>query len=289
MFGRSDYRSLFDFPSGAGDLRARARVGPGDAGRTARRTCGRMSKLVGGQRADAARAKTGSSASGGSGVLKISAVLTGLAAAGLAAYFLVYRSPGPKPSSIEDLGLSRGPSAASPPYFAQAGDASDTVSVGPAARLPVGVYVAGAVNAPGVYFFGEGRRVVDALEAAGGPTGEADLDKLNLAAPLQDGVHIYVPRKGEEPSVGRGSTSSGAPGAEGFASSSGKEGTSLRVNVNTAPPSELEKLPGIGPALAERMVEERTRNGPFRGLQDLRRVSGIGDAKIAQMAPFVVF
>ncbi len=286
MFGRSDYHSLIDSSPANEDLDVRGRVREGVVARTARRTCGRFGQAV--ARRYAGVSPEGS-ASGGSKILKASSLLAALATAGLAVYFLAYRPAGPKPSSIEELGLSRRTSAASAPDSVGGGDVSGTTSPDAPRRLSVGVYVAGAVKAPGVYFFGEGRRVVDALDAAGGATAEADLDRLNLAAPLEDGIRIYVPKKGEESSPDPDAESSALADAKGFAGSSGKENSALRINVNRAPPSELEKLPGIGPALAQRMVEERTRNGPFRGLQDLRRVSGIGDAKIAQMAPFVVF
>lgn len=145
----------------------------------------------------------------------------------------------------------------------------------------LGVHVAGAVAAPGVYYLEDGRRVVDALEAAGGATSEADLAKVNLAAPLSDGAFVYIPKTGEEGSP----PIEASPGQTATSS----ESKSTKVNVNKAPVSELEKLPGIGPTLAQRIVESRSSQGPFRSLADLRRVPGIGDAKIAQMAPNVVF
>lgn len=149
----------------------------------------------------------------------------------------------------------------------------------------------GAVRAPGVYYFSDGKRVVDAVDAAGGATSEADLSRVNLAAPLEDGIRIYVPKAGEDPppdvSGTEVSSGGGAPSASG-AAGSGAVGAQ-KVNVNRAPASELERLPGIGPALAQRIVEDRSRNGPFRALQDLGRVPGIGDVKISQLAPFVTF
>jgi len=111
------------------------------------------------------------------------------------------------------------------------------------------VYVAGAVVRPGVYRFRPGDRVADAIEAAGGPTDEADLLNINLARRLRDEDQVVVPRQGEAPVVG---------------------GTAGRkIDLNSAPAAVLESLPGIGPTRAQRNVESRTREGPFREPADL--------------------
>ncbi|MBC7247844.1 MAG: helix-hairpin-helix domain-containing protein [Actinobacteria bacterium] len=133
------------------------------------------------------------------------------------------------------------------------------------------VHVAGAVARPGVVRLQEGARVLDAVEGAGGPLPEADLDALNLAQPVQDGQKISVPRKGEN-----GGSTQGEGGK-----SSGK------VNINTADADELEKLPGIGPTLAERIVSYRENNGGFRSVEDLKKVSGIGEKKFAELRDLV--
>lgn len=122
------------------------------------------------------------------------------------------------------------------------------------------VHVAGAVRSPGLYRLPEGARVDDAIGAAGGPLEDADLDALNLAQALQDGDKVLVPAVG-------GST---APAAAG-------EQASSLVNLNTATAGELESLPGIGPALAERIVAFREEVGGFRTIDDLLDVSGIGE------------
>jgi competence protein ComEA len=124
------------------------------------------------------------------------------------------------------------------------------------------VYVAGAVKSPGIQRLPAGSRMADALERAGDPLPEADLEGLNLAQKLEDGQRVYVPRRGQMPA---GTASSG------------------KVNVNTAPASELEKLPGIGPTLAARIVEYRERNGPFRRVEDLKKVKGIGESKLREL------
>jgi competence protein ComEA len=114
------------------------------------------------------------------------------------------------------------------------------------------VDVAGAVAHPGVYRLTPGSRIVDALLAAGGMTGEADLDALNKAAPLRDGQRIYVPRPGE-------AVPAGTAGSE----------AQLKIDVNHATAAELEALPGIGPTTAARIV--RSRGGhPFARIEELQ-------------------
>ena len=141
---------------------------------------------------------------------------------------------------------------------------------------PVFVHIDGAVVAPGVYeMTGSLPRVNDAVMAAGGLAGDADTSALNLAAVLSDGEKIYVPRQGE---VVAGQASSGAAsGSDVGASSSGV------ININTATAEELDSLPGIGPSTAAAIVEDRERNGPFAGPEDLMRVSGIGEGKFSKL------
>ena len=128
------------------------------------------------------------------------------------------------------------------------------------------VHVAGAVAEPGVYDVRGPARVVDAIEAAGGPTPEAELNALNLAAPLVDGQRIYLPVVGEIVApVDEGSVGDAASGP---------------IDLNTATPGELEELPGIGPATATAIVEHRDEHGPFASVDDLTDVSGIGAAKL---------
>jgi competence protein ComEA len=118
------------------------------------------------------------------------------------------------------------------------------------------VFVAGAVANPGVYSFRDGDRIEDAIKAAGGALPGADLSGLNLAQRLRDEGYITVPTPGATPGAAAGATSPGA-------SSSGK------VNINTASVAELDALPGIGAAYAQRIVDYRAKNGPFQRTQDL--------------------
>lgn len=142
------------------------------------------------------------------------------------------------------------------------------------------VHVAGAVNMPGVYRFKKGARVIEAVERAV-PLPEADLDSLNLAQPLVDGAKIYVPRKGEAPLSSGMSAGEGQGSAPPFSQGS-------KVNINTASAEELDDvLPGIGPTLAQRIVEYREKHGPFRSVEDLKNVSGIGERRFEQIKDLV--
>jgi competence protein ComEA len=118
------------------------------------------------------------------------------------------------------------------------------------------VYVTGAVQKPGVYTLHAGDRVEDALNAAGGATAEADLTRINLAARVSDGQQLYVVQKGETP-----------PALPTTAGSSGQPG---KININTASLAELDTLPGIGQVTAQKIIDYRTKNGPFKSIQELK-------------------
>lgn len=140
---------------------------------------------------------------------------------------------------------------------------------------PLRVYVSGAVAHPDVYELSYDSIVKDAIEAAGGPTGEADLNRINLARQVHDEEQIYVPQKGEEnPPVSPPSASSSlSPSSQG----SGK------VNINTATVEELDALPGVGPSIAQRIIDYRTTNGPFQSIEGIKEVKGIGDATFEKL------
>lgn len=185
-----------------------------------------------------------------------------------AAIVLPRARPAPAPTTTTALGEEAEPAG----------------SGGPAAFL---VHAAGAVVRPGVYRFSAPVRVIDLLTAAGGPGAGADLSGVNLAAPLPDGARVYFPRTGEEPpaeipvvdappvaSPGSGSLDAGSPPAQ-------------PVDLNTATAGQLEELPGIGPVTAGAIVEHRERVGPFRSVEALQDVSGIGPAKLGRIRDLV--
>ena len=129
---------------------------------------------------------------------------------------------------------------------------------------PIRVHVAGAVHQPGVYQLPAGSIVQDAIDVAGGPASDADLDRINLAIELRDQQQVYVPREGE--------THSPPPISGG----GGAADTGALVNINTATAAELETLPRIGPTMAGRILEYREANGPFKAIEDIQNVQGIG-------------
>jgi competence protein ComEA len=138
------------------------------------------------------------------------------------------------------------------------------------------VHVAGEVRRPGVYEFHDGDRVVDAIRSAKGPRKDANLDALNLAAPLTDGEQVLVPG-------GEGSATAPAGSAPGSTEGS----TGSLININTSSETDLEALPGIGPVLAQRIVDYRTQNGPFATVDALDDVSGIGPATMNDLRPLI--
>lgn len=143
----------------------------------------------------------------------------------------------------------------------------------------IAVHVVGAVQQPGVYHFSAGARGDDALRAAGGPSGDADLRRVNLAATLFDGQQFVIPRKGEQLAT------TVPPSGGGLDSETSN--TPLLVDLNRATVAELDQLPGVGPSTARAIVDHRTRNGPFASVDDLLAVRGIGPAKLVELKPFV--
>lgn len=142
------------------------------------------------------------------------------------------------------------------------------------------VHVAGAVERPGLYELPTGTRVMDAIEMAS-PVPEADINLLNLAAVLIDGQKVQVPRKGEAPTPAVGTNSGQGAGGPGTGLVLGK------VNLNTASLAELDTLPGIGPALAQRIIDYRQQKGGFRRIEDVKNVSGIGDKVFVQIKDLI--
>lgn len=154
------------------------------------------------------------------------------------------------------------------------------------ADTPVVVDVAGAVRNPGVYTLAASKRIYDALRAAGGPLLAADLSAINRAAVLVDGQQILVPTKNAAGSLGGASGSvMGGTGAAGPGSAGGGGGAA--ISLNNASLEQLDTLPGIGPAMAQRIIDDRTQNGPFRSIEDLERVPGFGSARIETLRPAV--
>ncbi|MDQ1468080.1 MAG: competence protein ComEA [Actinomycetota bacterium] len=149
------------------------------------------------------------------------------------------------------------------------------------------VDVVGAVRQPGVVSLPGTARVVDAVTAAGGALPNADLDRINLAAHLVDGMRIAVPRRGVASDPAGPSADPGGAAAAGGAATGEAPTPAAPLDLNTATQAQLEELPGIGPTLAQAIIQEREREGGFHSVDDLRRVSGIGDARFARLRPLV--
>ena len=135
------------------------------------------------------------------------------------------------------------------------------------------VDVAGAVRRPGLYRLPHGARIADAIARAGGAARHAELDLVNLAAPLADGEQILVPTRG---------AGGGATGASGPAS------PTAPVDLNSATVEQLDALPGIGPVTAQKIVDYRQAHGPFTSVDELDAISGIGPARIENLRGLVV-
>jgi competence protein ComEA len=125
--------------------------------------------------------------------------------------------------------------------------------------------------------------VADLVAAAGGFAPDADPDRLNQAAPLSDGVRVWVPRRGEAEGPAAVNGDGGGAAVGPSPAGGGPTGTAAPVDLNTATLDQLDTLPGIGPSTAQSIIDHRTANGPFRSVDDLLEVRGIGEAKLAQL------
>jgi competence protein ComEA len=139
---------------------------------------------------------------------------------------------------------------------------------GEATGTDIRVYVAGAVQNPGVYPVSDGARWIDAIEAAGGPASDANIAAVNLARRALDEDHIVVPRMGQ-------------------VAVSGASQAPVIVNINTADQAELESLPGIGEVRASRIIQSRTVDGPFAQIEDLLLREIVPDSVFEDIAPMI--
>lgn len=190
------------------------------------------------------------------------------------------RSPAPA-SGVGNGGAGLA-SSAGPASSGGATSGGDTAGSG-----QIVVDVDGAVAHPGLYKLPPDSRVQAALAAAGGLSPQADVHRINRAAKLHDGQKLYVLSQGESgppqaASSGQGCEGQACTSAEGGVAGSDPEGQGL-VNINTANATQLTQLPGIGPAIAQKIIDYRTANGPFTSVDDLTKVPGIGAAKLAQI------
>lgn len=218
-------------------------------------------------------------------------------------------SPSASAESVQAVGAQQSPGAQSTAQ--PSAHPSESAQGGASGEATVRVHVAGAVNNPGVYTLPAQGRAVDAIAAASGAAADADLDRVNLAGALSDGVQIYVPHRGEtaapaqiQPNggtahAGQGNAANGA--AQNGASQGGTQPQPARtltpagsaqkgstpVNINTATAEELQTLPRIGPAMAQRIIAWREAHGGFRSVDELDAVPGIGPSMLENLRPLV--
>ena len=213
-------------------------------------------------------------------------------------------SPSASAESVQAVGAQQSPGAQS---TAQPGaNPSESAQGGASGEATVRVHVAGAVNNPGVYTLPAQGRAVDAIAAASGAAADADLDRVNLAGALSDGVQIYVPHRGETAAPAQiqpngGTANAGQGNAANGASQGGTQPQPARtltpagsaqkgstpVNINTATAEELQTLPRIGPAMAQRIIAWREAHGGFRSVDELDAVPGIGPSMLENLRPLV--
>jgi competence protein ComEA len=138
------------------------------------------------------------------------------------------------------------------------------------------VYIIGEVKSPGVIEVQEGSRLADVIELAGGVSEEADLKRVNLAMKVHDEGMYEVPKIGEELTIQNGQTLTGL-----------YDQARQKININTANEALLETLPGIGPSKAKSIIEYRSQNGPFKSIEEIKNVSGIGNKTFEQIKDLI--
>ncbi|MDT2790529.1 helix-hairpin-helix domain-containing protein [Enterococcus lactis] len=141
--------------------------------------------------------------------------------------------------------------------------------------------IKGSVKEPGIYSFSSEERVYDVLKRAGGLLEEADSDRINFSAKIEDQQVLYIPAVGEEPPEHLNQSAS----PEGKQSTADTEPS--KININTASPSELQQIPGIGSVKAQEIIRFKEENGSFQKVEDLQEISGIGEKTVEKLKNFV--
>ena len=145
------------------------------------------------------------------------------------------------------------------------------------------IYIIGEVNKPGVLILPYGARIEDAIISAGGPGNNADLSRVNLAYPLEDGQKIYIPSLNEIENKEYISSESG----ENVIEDPSNIYSNKKININKASLENLTSIPGIGESTAQKIIDYRNKNGNFNSIEDLKKVSGIGDKKYEKIKEFI--
>jgi len=195
------------------------------------------------------------------------------------------------PAGLTSAGAGPGTGANGPSGDGTPGGASpSSVSVQRAGGGRVTVHVAGAVRRPGVYRLPADARVDDAVRRAGGPRGRADQSAVNLAAKLEDGRQVLVPERaavGAGVAAAPGAPAGGGATATGGAASAAAGAAGAQINLNTATLEQLDTLDGVGPGIAQRILDHRRQHGGFSRVEELGEVPGIGAKRLATLTPLV--
>ena len=146
------------------------------------------------------------------------------------------------------------------------------------------IYICGAVKENKVVKLKEHSRICDAIDAVGGLTKDADLTNINLAYILEDGEKIYIPKIGEEIKTENKPENSSSSSYSTYSSNTVKNN---KININKATQTELETIPGVGPSTALKILDYREKNGKFSKIEDIKNVSGIGDAKYEKIKDYI--
>lgn len=150
------------------------------------------------------------------------------------------------------------------------------------------IHITGEIINPGIIEIAEGARIVDAIEAAGVVTEDADLDEVNLAFVLSDSQKIYIPNKNEKEINGEKVYITSGSGNNVIVQDKIEGGKQQKVNINEAKQEDFEQLPGIGPSIAKKIVEYREQNGKFTSIEELQEVKGIGEAKFENIREYIM-
>ena len=197
---------------------------------------------------------------------------------------------------VVSAGESAGGAGASGDDVSGGADDGEGSAAGSSEDISIYVDMGGAVKEPQVVVLSEGARIYEAVEAAGGLEADAEIKYINMAAVCEDGAKIYIPTKqeiadaaaGNEStadaqlftSAGSGDASNGISAGQAYSGSSGDQG---KVNINTADSAALQTLTGIGPSMAQRIIDYRNANGKFSSPDELQNVSGIGEKTLSKI------
>ncbi len=168
----------------------------------------------------------------------------------------------------------------------KANSASLTPTAQPTRDGIIKVFITGEVIRPGVYEMHDGDRIIDAINLAGGFNEVADQNRVDQAQRVRDEMHIDIPRKASSPLPGTLSDLNQPAVAQVAPTTSPAD---ARLNINIASAADLDKLPGLGQILSQRIVDYRVKNGPFRNLDDLRKVTGVNNSIIEKIKDLIIF